>query len=275
MKINLQNIPKKRRRIVQYLLDNSDQVVIHGSEALAIKLSVDRSTLINACKDIGYSGFKEYRKAIRSRLNTLEHKTVDILSEYHSATPLQESIISSVSADLSALEITAKKIDLKLIEKSVELIFKANIVYISALGYNSIIGEYLKNQLRTLKPGIITIKDYHGEVFDTISNISNEDLLISFSFDKVMSDCQKIFLAAKEKKATTISITDSIHSRITDGADINLLVNNPSHFFFSPHVAALSLCNAIMHCSVEKNKPESIDRIRAYTKMADKSNVYI
>ncbi|MDP7608763.1 MAG: hypothetical protein QF814_03460, partial [Candidatus Marinimicrobia bacterium] len=65
------------------------------------------------------------------------------------------------------------------------------------------------------------------------------------------------------------------HSSINEGADIKLLVNNPSRYFFSPHVATLSICNAIMHYAVEKNKPESLDKLRSYTKMADNSNVYV
>jgi len=275
MNIDLKSIPKKRRRIVQYLLDNPDQVVINGSEALSKKLSVDRSTLINACKDLGHSGFKDYRKIISERIVNLGHKTPSFINEYKKPTPLQESIISSLAADLSAVEITSKKIDLKLIGKAVDLIFDSNIVYISALGYNGVIGEYLKNLLRTIKAGIININQYHGEVNDTINNISKKDIVISFAFDRVMSDCQKIFNAAKDKGAKTISITDSTHSSINEGADIKLLVNNPSRYFFSPHVATLSICNAIMHYAVEKNKPESIDKLRAYTKMADNSNVYV
>ena len=275
MNIDLKKIPKKRRRIVQYLLDNPDQVVINGSEALSKRLSVDRSTLINACKDLGHSGFKDYRKIISERVFNLGHKTPHFIKQYKKSTPLQESIILSLAADLSAVEMTSKKIDLKLIEKAVNIIFDSNIVYISALGYNAVVGQYLENLLRTLKSGIINIEHYHGAVFDVINNISNKDLVISFSFDRVMLDCQNIFTAAKNKGAKTISITDSVHSTLVDGADVNLLINNPSRFFFSPIVATISLCNAIMHYAVEKNKPESLEKLKAYTKMAEKSDIYI
>ncbi len=275
MNIDLKKIPKKRRRIVQYLLDNPDQVVINGSEALSKRLSVDRSTLINACKDLGHSGFKDYRKIISERVFNLGHKAPPFIKQYKKSTPLQESIISSLAADLSAVEMTSKKIDLKLIEKAVNIIFDSNIVYISALGYNAVVGQYLENLLRTLKSGIINIEHYHGAVFDVINNISNKDLVISFSFDRVMLDCQNIFTAAKNKGAKTISITDSVHSTLVDGADVNLLINNPSRVFFSPIVATISLCNAIMHYAVEKNKPESLEKLKAYTKMAEKSDIYI
>ena len=275
MNINLKSIPKKRRRIVQYLLDNPDQVVINSSEALSKKLLVDRSTLINACKDLGHSGFKDYRKIISERIFNLRHKTPSFIKEYKKSTPLEESIISSLAADLSAVEITSKNIDSKLIEKTVDLIFDSYIIYICALGYNRVVGQYLEILLRTVKSGIINIKHYHGSVYDVINNISNKDLVISFSFDRVMVDCQNIFTAAKIKGAKTISITDSEYSSLVDGADVNLIINNPSRYFFSPIVATISLCNAIMHCSVEKNKPESLEKLNAYTKMAEKSDVYI
>jgi len=276
MSIDLKKIPRKRRRIVQYILDHPEQVVINGSEALSKKLSVDRSTLINACKDLGFSGFKDYRNNIKVRLKTLEHKTYpDILGDFKTSNAVEESIVSSISADLSALQITSKKVDLELIEETVDIIFNSNIVYICALGYNQVLGLYLQHLLRTIKAGIIHISHYHGEVFDAINNLTDKDVVISFSFDNVMSDSEKIFLAAKKKGAKTISFTDSVHSSISKGANVNLLVNNPSRYFFSPNVAALSLCNIIMHCAVEKNKPHSIKKLETYTKMSEKSRVFI
>lgn len=276
MNIDLKKIPRKRRRIVQYLLDHPEQVVINGSEALSKKLLVDRSTLINACKDLGFNGFKEYRDNIRVRLKTLEHKTSpDVLADFKTSNAVEESIVSSISADLSALQITCKKVNIELIEETVDIIFNSNIVYICALGYNQALGLYLQHLLRTIKAGIINISHYHGEVFDTINNLTDKDVVISFSFDKVMSDSEKIFLVAKKKGAKTISFTDSIHSSISKGANVNLLVNNPSRYFFSPNVAALSLCNIIMHCAVEKNKPHSIKKMEAYNKMSEKSRVFI
>ena len=88
MKIALDKIPKKRRRVVQYLLDHPDQVVINGSETLSKKLSVDRSPLINACKDLGHKGFKEYRETIKKRIINLEHNiSTNFFPVYNSSSP--------------------------------------------------------------------------------------------------------------------------------------------------------------------------------------------
>ena len=67
--IDLDKIPRKRRRVVQYFLDYPEQLVLKGSVTLAKDLNVDRSTLISACRDLGYKGIKEYKKATEMRNN--------------------------------------------------------------------------------------------------------------------------------------------------------------------------------------------------------------
>ena len=105
--------------------------------------------------------------------------------------------------------------------------------------------------------------------------MTGNDTIIGFAFDKVMADTLQLFDAANNKGAKTIAMTDSVHSELNKNANVSLLVHNPSRYFFSPNVAALTLCNAIMHCAVEKDKPVSIKKLETYQKMAQKNGVYI
>ena len=276
--MELKNIPKKRRRVVQYILDYPDQLLLKGSVALAKDLKVDRSTLISACRDLGYKGIKEYKKSIKSRLTSFNNQSFThkkLLGEIKSMDNLDDSIISSLSADLTAIEETIKNLDLQLIKNIVQYLDDSDTTFIVGLGYNKVLADYLHILLRTLKRNITPITNYHGEVYDVINNLNKNDVVIGFAFNKVMKDTQRIFKKAKEIKAKTISISDSEHSILNDHADVKIIINNPSLIFFSPNVAVLALFNAIMHCYVEKNKPLSLNKLNEYFILSNENDVYI
>ena len=276
--MELKNIPKKRRRVVQYILDYPDQLLLKGSVALAKDLKVDRSTLISACRDLGYKGIKEYKKSIKSRLTSFNNQSFThkkLLGEIKSKDNLDDSIISSLSADLTAIEETIKNLDFQLIKNIVQYLDDADTTFIVGLGYNRVLADYLHILLRTLKRNITPITNYHGEIYDVINNLNKNDVVIGFAFNKVMKDTQRIFKKAKEIKAKTISISDSEHSILNDLADVKIIINNPSLIFFSPNVAVLALFNAIMHCYVEKNKPLSLNKLNEYFILSNENDVYI
>ena len=276
--IDLDKIPRKRRRVVQYFLDYPEQLVLKGSVTLAKDLNVDRSTLISACRDLGYKGIKEYKKAITNRLTSFNNQTFshkDLLSEKKSKDKLDDAIISSLSADLTAIEETVKNLDSKIIKEVVKILDNSDSIFIVGLGYNRILADYFYILLRTIKRNITAITNYHGEVYDAINNLTKNDLVIGFAFNKVMRDTQRIFNKAIEINAKTVSITDSEHSILNHGSDLKIKINNPSLYFFSPNVAVLAIFNAIMHCYVEKKKPNSIKTLDKYYILSNVNDVYI
>ena len=277
LKTEHQNIPKKRRRIINHILEYPEEIVISGSVELAKKLRVDRSTLLAACRDLGYNGYKDLRSKFKRRLGTLKiGGALDpLMAEFKNTGPLEESIISSMSSDISCLRLTVDKLNLSTIKDVSRKILNADLIYVVGLGYLGSLAFYLKSLLKTIRPGVIAITNYHGEVFDTINNLKKTDLVIAFAFDQCMAETVELFRAATKLSIPTISITDNSHLIINELATNTLLIHNSKQFFFTPYIPALSLCNAIMHCIVEKTHPDSMHKIEQYSKMAKKRNVYV
>jgi|TARA_B100001964_G_C14161126_1_gene566764 DNA-binding MurR/RpiR family transcriptional regulator len=277
LKARHQKLSKKQQRIINHILEYPEEIVISGSVELARKLRVDRSTLIAACRNLGYNGYKDLRKEMKRRLSTLKIGGVldRLMAEFKDTDRLEESIISSITSDISSLQLTVDKLNLSIIKDVSTKIINASSIYIVGLGYLGSLAFYFKSLLKTVRPGVIAITNYHGEVFDTINNLEKNDLVIAFAFDRCMSETVDLFRAATNLSIPTISITDNSRLLINELATNALLIHNSKEFFFTPHVPALSLCNAIMHCVVEKTKPDSLLKIDQYSQMAKKRNVYV
>ena len=176
---------------------------------------------------------------------------------------------------MSALTLTAEKLSLSDIEDVSKQIIGAESVYIIGLGYLGPLATYFKALLKTVRPKVIAITGYHGEVFDTINNLAKNDIIIGFAFDKCMSETFELFQEARKMSIPSVAVIDNKHSRLNELSSSSLIIHNTTKFFFSPHVAAISICNAIMHCVVEFNKPYSVTKLEEYYKMAKKHGVYL
>ncbi len=251
--------------------------MITGSIELAKRLRVDRSTLIMACKSLGYDGYRDFRNQLKARLSSfklLEGPT-NLLSEFKKVGKIEDSIISSFTSDISALTLTAEKLDFSNMENISKQIIDADSVYIIGLGYLGPLATYFKSLLKTIRPKVLAITDYHGEVFDTINNLVKNDVIIGFAFDKCMSETFELFQEARKMSIPSIAIIDNKHSKLNKLSSSSIIIHNTTKFFFTPHVAAISICNAIMHCVVEFEKPHSITKLKKYYTMAKKHGVYL
>ena len=84
-----------------------------------------------------------------------------------------------------------------------------------------------------------------SEIFEQIMRISENDVMIGITFPRYSTNTVKGMQYARAKGATTISITDSSASPISDAA-INLYAKSDMVSFLDSLVAPLSLLNALV-----------------------------
>ena len=62
-------LTKKESQIADYVLNNFREVCFMTSTELAEKLQISHSSVIRFTKDLGYSGYTEFQRAIRAQYN--------------------------------------------------------------------------------------------------------------------------------------------------------------------------------------------------------------
>jgi DNA-binding MurR/RpiR family transcriptional regulator len=274
--IDLDTLPKKKYRVMKYILDHPEEVISLNTADLASKLKVDPVTIIKACQGIGLAGFHDLKKRLKEKLHNQEKKSsfTQVLSEFEVNTNADEAIRNALSRDIEMLTKTLGKISFEKIAQTCQAIIASRQTYVIGLGYIGSVAVYLQSILRSHLPQIHAVTEYNGMLFDYMGHFGKGDVVLAIGFDQCQNQTIKALKKARDKGATTIALTDSGYSPLCAYSKHDLLVHSAPNYFLSPLIGAFSVCNALKHCIVEMTKPTSTRQSRAYQKLVEEENVY-
>jgi DNA-binding MurR/RpiR family transcriptional regulator len=274
--LDLELLPKKKYRVIKYILDHPDETISLNTADLAKKLKVDPVTIIKACQGIGLEGFHDLKKRLKEQLHSQEKKSAfnQVLSEFAVSTSTDEAIRNALSRDLEMLTKTIEKVSFEKITQASQAIITSRQTYIVGLGYIGAVANYLQSLIRSHLPQTHAITEYNGMLFDCMGLFGKGDVVLAIGFDQCQNQTIKALKKAKERGATTIALTDSEYSPLCTYSKLELFVHPAPNYFLSPLIGAFSICNALKHCIVEMTKPQSTRQSAAYKKLVEEENVY-
>lgn len=272
--IDLDSLPKKKYRVVKYILDHPDEVILMKTTDLAKKLEVDTVTIFNTCTEIGFKGFLDLKNKIKEGKLNGRRPFDKFVSEFEVNTNTEEAIKNALSRDMEMLTGTIQRISFDKIKQASEAIINSSQTYVIGLGYIGNVANYLLSLLRSHIPQIHAVTEYNGMLFDYMTHFKKGDVVIAIGFDKCQNQTIKALKKAKERGAYTIALSDSEYSPLCKYSKCDLLTYSAPNYFLSPLIGAFSLSNALLHCIVEMTKPQSTRRSAAYNKLLAEENVY-
>ncbi len=275
MKLDLSTFPKKRQRVIKYIIDNPDDVAISTSADLAKKLDVNAATIVRASKDLGYSGYNELKK---DKQKSFKHKQSPydvVLKSLEGKTEDSDIIKKSLLKDIEVLNETVAKVKVKDIEKVSSLIYNSKRTYI--IGFESSsrsIAGFLGGELRTYHPGVMEIQNINILLFDFLRHCKPGDVVIGISFGQGMRMTVDSLKKAQKKGVTTIAITDSKVSPLLEFSDYNLVTGVCGEFIYSSAVSAFSIANAIIHHFIKMGGEKSVSQLQDLKQQMDEFNIW-
>src|SRR6185503_13262257 len=161
--IDLDTLPKKKYRVIKYVLDHPDEVISLNTADLASRLKVDPVTIIKACQSIGLAGFHDLKKKLKDTVHHREKKSsfTQVLSEFEISTTTDEAIRNALSRDLEMLTGTIEKVSFEKITLTCQAIIASKQTLIHGLGYIGAIATYMQSLLRSHLPQIHAVTEYN------------------------------------------------------------------------------------------------------------------
>lgn len=259
---NLEVLPKRRKKVVKFLTDNPHDIAILTVREIASILEVNPSTVVRACKDLGFNGFEELKnhskEVYKKRLTSYDL----MLDKLKFDSPLEEIIKSTLKSDIDVLSETFSDISWKTIAEVVERISNSNQTYIIGLEAARGIASFLTSELRTYLPNVSEVTMSGGHLFDSMRHFKKDDVVFGISFGRCIRQTVLAIKTAYEKDITTVTITDSKLSPLHKYSHIALLTASSNDFYFSPFIAAWSLSHALINCCAEQHRENSIEQLK-------------
>lgn len=252
------------REVAESILAEPKLVVDMSVHELAKHTFSSASTIVRLCRHTGYSGYKEFRRAVTYELALLEQSKHSQQKEIARSDSLEEIIEKITYLNIISLEETRELLDVRVLRACVELIQNANVIYLFGMGASLCAAKdaYLKF-LRLNKLCIIN-EDWHSQLLQA-RNATTRDLALVISYSGATEEIVQCMKALKENGTPIIAITRCVPSPVSELADQKLYTASNESLFrsgaMSSRMSQLNVVDILYTALANSQYDESLSQL--------------
>lgn len=218
---NMATLSPTEKAVASQILEKPELVSELCIRDLAKETFSSSSTIVRLCSHIGFSGYRDFRRAVTAELAVRAQTKIDEQRAIARTDSLEEIIEKVTYRNIVALEDTRTLMDTEVLRRCVEMIRKARVVYLFGIGASFCTAKdaYLKF-LRLNKMCVIN-EDWHSQLLQA-RNALPEDLGIAISYSGKTEEVVECMKALRENHTPIIAITRLANTPVAQLADEKL-----------------------------------------------------
>lgn len=221
------------KKAATYFLNHVDSVFSLPIVQLAEQANTTQVAWVRLCKQVGFSGLKELKKALFSELNESvapaprqENLFYTDISDYNTVTEMIQAVKTS---SICAIEDTMKLLDPNLVALAADHIVKSDSVKLFGINASALVAQdFFYKLIRIGKPACFA-QDLHVQL-TYASTLGPNDVGFFVSNSGTTQELIECLRLAKERGGTIIALTRYDHSPLAQEADICLFTSSPEIF---------------------------------------------
>ncbi len=243
---NMNTFSKGQKRIAAFILDSYDKAALMTASRLGKKVGVSESTVVRFAAELGYDGYpdmqKSLQKMIRNRLTSVQR--IEVTNDRIGDQDLVSMVLQS---DMEKIRLTLEELDRSAFDNAVKAIVSAKRIYIIGVRSSAAIASFLGFYFNLIFDNVVNVTaGTASEMFEHLLRVGEDDVVIGVSFPRYSSRTVQAMSFARDRKATTVAITDSEASPLAPICKYTLKARSDMASFGDSLVAPLSLVNALL-----------------------------
>ena len=243
---NMNTFSKGQKRIAAFILDSYDKAAFMTASRLGKKVGVSESTVVRFAAELGYDGYpdmqKSLQKMIRNRLTSVQR--IEVTNDRIGDQDLVSMVLQS---DMEKIRLTLEELDRSAFDNAVKAIVSAKRIYIIGVRSSAAIASFLGFYFNLIFDNVVNVTaGTASEMFGHLLRVGEDDVVIGVSFPRYSSRTVQAMSFARDRKATTVAITDSEASPLAPICKYTLKARSDMASFGDSLVAPLSLVNALL-----------------------------
>ena len=220
------SLTKSEKKIADTILRSPDLVSQCPLSEIAKHLEVGEATLVRFCRTIGFKGFSDFKLELSIELATKDNNDETVLETEIMPSDDSLTIAQKLQAAVSnVMEETVNLLDLKQLEQVVKAIKKARRIFLFGVGSSGVTAEDAKNKLMRIGFQVDATGNNHF-MYMQASLLTPSDVAIGLSHSGYSAETAHTLKIAKQNGATTVALTHSLRSPVTEYADYVLVNGN-------------------------------------------------
>ena len=243
---NMNTFSKGQKRIAAFILESYDKAAFMTASRLGKKVGVSESTVVRFAAELGYDGYpdmqKSLQKMIRNRLTSVQR--IEVTNDRIGDQDLVSMVLQS---DMEKIRLTLEELDRNAFDHAVKAIVSAKRIYIIGVRSSAAIASFLGFYFNLIFDNVVNVTaGTASEMFEHLLRVGEDDVVIGVSFPRYSSRTVQAMSFARDRKATTVAITDSEASPLAPICKYTLKARSDMASFGDSLVAPLSLVNALL-----------------------------
>ena len=221
------SLSNAERRVADYFLNNMEDVFNKPIAQLAQESGVSKVAWVRFCKDIGYDGLKDLKKALFSQLREkVDEAVADPFSDIRDIRSTKSLIEGVKQNSIRAMQDTAEILDPNALETAANAILNARSVRIFGVGASGMVGEDLHSKLIRINKYSYFASDHHSQLTYAAS-MTSQDVAVLISMSGTTAEVLEILSLIKKCNTPSIALTKYSKTPLAMNADTVLYVSTP------------------------------------------------
>ncbi|QEM80133.2 MurR/RpiR family transcriptional regulator [Halomonas binhaiensis] len=226
----LQQGSRSQRQLSGHILRDPVYAATHGIEDLAASTGISASTISRYVKDLGFSGFADFRAHLADAVHALIGPVSKIGEHFESADTGGSTTAESLAAAVEQLQALRDPGFATAVAEVRQHIAEARQVWVMGFGLSAHLAAMLAMGLQPYRDAVNTVVDMGGSEVAAarLANIGADDLVIAITFPRYSADLARLAEYAGQRSARVVGITDSRAAPISVHCD-HLLLASAGH----------------------------------------------
>ena len=265
---------KGQRAISRYITESYDKAAFMTASRLGKTVGVSESTVVRFAVELGFDGYPSMQKAMQEMvLNRLT--SVQRIEVANDRIGDQDVVSMVLQSDLEKLRQTGDMVDRDAFRAAVASILRAKRIFVlgvrSAASLASFLGHYLSYMFYDVN---IVTSSGTSEMFEKIVSVTDEDVVIAFSFPRYSTATIQGAKYCHSVGATVVGLTDSKLSPLAQYCNHLLLAKSDMVSLVDSLVAPMSMVNALIVALAARRERELAKTFNALERVWEEYNVY-
>lgn len=266
-------LSKGHQRIADYITSHYDKAVFMTAVALGDMVGVSESTVVRFASALGYDGYPQLQRALQELVR--HHLTAEQRFEMTAEIDPAHVLGTVLNADMRNIRNTIDQVNDASFTNVVERILNANTIYVVGMRAAAPLAQFFGYYLNFIFGDVRVVANGSADVFESISRITESDVLIGISFPRYSTRTLEAMHFARSQGAQVIGITDGPMSPLHDAAHVSLSARTDMTSFVDSLAAPLSLINALVVALALHRKEELNQHLKQLEEIWDQYSVYI
>lgn len=217
-----QSLPKRLAQVAAYTLENPDDVAFGTAASVAASADVQPSTLVRFAQYFNLDGFSGLQQIFRDRLKertaSYEERLAQLDTETQGDSHEGTILEGFVSAASRSIERMSRNIDARNLDRAVEILAKAEMIYLVARRRSYPISSYMAYAFGKLRIRHTLVGSALGTDPENLDFATPRDAVLAISFSPYANETATYVRNLAERGIPVVSITDSAFSPLAEYA---------------------------------------------------------